>query len=208
MSLKLTAFRLTALSAVFALLAACASEPQPAANEPLDIKVTSAAATAEGEPGGITRTTETLTATVAAIDTEQRTFVLEDDAGHRREVKAPAEMINFPQLAVGDRVKVELVVETVIYVTDAAQLPADGSEQLMVAAEEGAKPGLVAAEHRQVTAIVIAVDVERRTATLQFEDGSLRTVPVRADVDVTPMAVGKKVVMLVTSALAITVTEQ
>ncbi|MBQ1783946.1 MAG: hypothetical protein II007_09860 [Gammaproteobacteria bacterium] len=208
MSLQPAALRLTTLSALFALLTACASEPQPPASEPLDVKVTSASATAEGEPGGVTRTTETITATVAAIDADKRTFVLEDDAGHRREVQAPAEMINFPQLAVGDRVKVELVVETVIFVTDAAQLPADGAEQLVVAAEEGAKPGLVAAEHRQVTAIVIAVDVERHTATLQFEDGSLRTVPVRADVDVTPMAVGKKVVMLVTAAMAITVTEQ
>ena len=117
-------------------------------------------------------------------------------------------MINFPQLAVGDRVKVGLVVETVIFVTDAARLPADGTDQVVVAAEEGSKPGLLATEHRQVTAIVIAVDVERRTATLQFEDGSLRTVPVRPDVDVTPMAVGKKVVMLVTTALAVTVTEQ
>lgn len=208
MSLKPTAFRLTALSAVFALLAACASEPQPAANEPLDVKVTTASASAEGEPGGITSTTETITAKVVAIDASTRTFVLEDDAGHRREVQAPPEMINFPQLAVGDRVEVELMVETVIFVTDAAQLPADGAEQVMAAAEEGAKPGLLAAEHRQVTAIVIAVDVERHTATLQFEDGSLRTVPVRPDVDVTPMAVGKKVVMLVTTALAVTVTEQ
>ena len=117
-------------------------------------------------------------------------------------------MINFPQLAVGDRVEVELVVETVVFVTDAAQLPADGIEQIAVATEEGAKPGMLAAAHRQVTATVIAVDVEQHSATLEFEDGSLRTVPVRADVDVTPMAVGKKVVMLVTAAMAVTVTEQ
>ncbi len=170
--------------------------------------MTSATAMAEGEAGGVTRTTETISAKVVAIDGDKRTFVLEDEAGHRRQVQAPAEMINFPQLAVGDQVVVELVVETVVFVTDAAQLPADGIEQVAVTTEEGAKPGLFAAEHSQVTAIVIAVDVEQRTATLQFEDGRLSTVPVRDDVDVTPMAVGKKVVMLVTSAVAVTVTEQ
>lgn len=204
-----TALRLTTLSAMLALLCACTSAPQePTANEPLDRKVTSATAMAEGEAGGVTRTTETISAKVVAIDSDKRTFILEDEAGHRRQVQAPAEMINFPQLAVGDQVVVELVVETVVFVTDAAKLPADGLEQVAVAAEEGAKPGLFAAEHSQVTAIVIAVDVEQHTATLQFEDGSVRTVPVRDDVDVTPMAVGKKVVMLVTSALAVTVTEQ
>lgn len=131
--------------------------------------------------------------TVVEINQSERTFVLQDDAGHRRQIAAPADMINFPQLKVGDVVDAEITVETLIYVADAADVPADGGEGLAVAAAEGEKPGVLAAQQEQISsATVIAVDVENHSATLELADGSLRTVPVRPDVSISsPQDVGK-----------------
>jgi hypothetical protein len=56
---------------------------------------------------------------------------------------------------------------------------------------------------RALTAKVTAMDAEKHKATLQFEDGSTETVPVRPDVDLSRRKVGDKVVIHSTEALAI-----
>lgn len=195
----------TTLSLPLLLLALSACSSAPAPSEPLDSQANVTTATAEGVAGGIIQASERVTATVVEINQSKRTFVLQDDAGHRRQIAAPAEMINFPQLKVGDVVDAEVTIETLIYVADAADVPADGGEGLAVAAAEGEKPGVLAAQQEQISATVIAVDVENHSATLELADGSLRTVPVRPDVSISPKDVGKKVVTVITSAVAVNV---
>ena len=63
------------------------------------------------------------------------------------------------------------------------------------------------AETTQLTAKVTALDAEQHRATLEFEDGSTRTVAVRKDVDLGTRKVGDKVVIRTTQALAIEVKE-
>ena len=190
------------------LLALSACSPTPPPSEQLDSQANVTTATAEGIAGGIIQASERVTATVVEINQSERTFVLQDDAGHRRQIAAPAEMINFPQLKVGDVVDAEVTIETLIYVADAADVPADGGEGLAVAAAEGEKPGVLAAQQEQISATVIAVDVENHSATLELADGSLRTVPVRRDIDLSPLAIGKKVVIITSTALAVSITAQ
>jgi hypothetical protein len=186
---------------------ALAAEPTKQ-DQPLDSALAVAAVHEEGVPGGLVRATETIVAKVGAIDREKRTFTLEDDAGHSRLVEAPEEMVNFPQLAVGDRVTVELVLETLVSVVDADEAPKEGSAGVAATAAEGEKPGLVVAEQTQRVATVTAVDVEKHTATLKFEDGAEHTVAVRDDVKLSPDQVGKKLVIATTAAVAIAVTKQ
>ena len=57
----------------------------------------------------------------------------------------------------------------------------------------------------QVTGTVTAIDQEQRTATLQFKDGSTKTLPVRDDIDLTLRKVGDRVVFRLTEKLAISV---
>ena len=57
----------------------------------------------------------------------------------------------------------------------------------------------------KVTAKIIATDAEHRQATLQFKDGTTRTVAVRPDVDLSKRKVGETVVLRTTGALAIRV---
>lgn len=70
-------------------------------------------------------------------------------------------------------------------------------------AAEGAKPGGLVAETRRATATVTAIDPQKRTATLRFEDGSTKTLPVRRDVDLSQDKVGEQVVFRVTEMVAV-----
>ena len=72
---------------------------------------------------------------------------------------------------------------------------------------KGAKPGGIMVETTQVTAKVTAINVEQRKATLKFEDGTTKTVPVRPDVDLSKRKVGDQVVIRITESLAIRVTK-
>jgi hypothetical protein len=93
----------------------------------------------------------------------------------------------------------------VVSVAGADETSSDGGAQLVALAPKGAKPGAIMAETTRVTAKVTAIDAEHHKATLQFEDGSRRTVPVREDVDLSKRKVGHSVVIRITEALAIQV---
>jgi len=75
--------------------------------------------------------------------------------------------------------------------------------QAVLLAPKEAKPGGLIVETAQVTAKVTAIDVEHRQATLQFEDGTTRTVSVRPDVDLSKRKVGDQVVIRKTETLAV-----
>lgn len=183
------------------VLLGCASQP----DKPLETKVNNYASVEQGKPGGVFTSTEELNATVASIDQQARTFVLKDDKGNRRTVQAPPEMVNFPQLQVGDQVQALLMVETVIALTEAGKgVPTQGAV-VAAAPEEGQKPGMFAAVRVTTTAKVLAVDDASKMAQLQMEDGSTRNVRVRDDVKLVPAYVGKNVVIDITTAVAIEV---
>jgi hypothetical protein len=166
-----------------------------------------AAVAAEGVPGGAVVATYELTATVAAIDKTSRRVTLVDAAGIKTTVKAGPEVVNFDQIRVGDQLRVTAAEELAVYVAGADETPSDGGAALVALSPVGAKPGGLLAETTQVTAKVTAINVEQHKATLQFEDGSTRTVAVRPDVDLSKRKVGDKVVIRLTEALAITVSK-
>jgi hypothetical protein len=166
---------------------------------------TAAVVVAEGVPGGSVVATYELRATVAAIDKASRKITLVDDAGIKKTVKAGPEVINFDQIRVGDQLKITATEELVVYVAGAGETPSDGGAQLVALSPKGAKPGGIMAETTRVTAKVTAIDAEHHKATLQFEDGSSRTVRVRQDVDLSKRSIGDSVVIRITEALAIQV---
>jgi len=167
--------------------------------------VTEATAYAEGVPGGVVVQTYQVTATVASIDKANRKVTLVSSDGIKRTVKAGPEVINFDQVRVGDQLKVTATQEIVAQMARPGASADDGSNALVALAPVGAKPGVVMAETTQVTAKVLAIDSGKRTATLQFEDGTTHTLPVRNDVDLSRRNVGERVVFRVTEMVAIRV---
>lgn len=164
-----------------------------------------AAVVTEGVPGGSVVQTYELEATVAAIDKVARKITLVDAAGIKTTVKAGPEVVNFDQIRVGDKLRITAAKELVVSVAGEGETSNDGGAQVVAIAPKGAKPGGLMVATTRVTATVTAIDAEQHQATLQFEDGSTRTVAVRPDVDLSQRKVGDKVVIRTTDALAIRV---
>ena len=164
-----------------------------------------AASVVEGVPGGSVVQTYELTATVTAIDKASRKVTLMGRDGIKQTVKVGPEAINFDQIHVGDQLKLTVAESLVVYVAGEGETPTDSAAQLVALAPKGAKPGGIMAATTKVTARITAIDAEHRKATLQFEDGTTRTVAVRPDVDLAKRKVGETVVIRITEALAIAV---
>jgi hypothetical protein len=166
---------------------------------------TVAAVSVVGLPGGAVVQTYELTATVAALDKAARKVTLVTPDGIKKTIKAGPEVINFDQIRIGDQLKITATEELVVKMARPDESADDGVAALVALAPKGAKPGGVMAETVQVTATVQAIDPVKRTATLQFEDGSTKTLPVRSDVNLGIRKVREKVVIRSTETLAITV---
>lgn len=160
----------------------------------------------KGVPGGVVVQTYELTANVAAIDKEKRKVTLVDPAGIKSTVKCGPEVVNFDQIQVGDQVQVTATDRLVVYLAKKGEeAPSATGTEVVALAPKGAKPGGMMAETTQITAKVTALDADQHKATLQFEDGSTATVPVRQDVDLSKEKVGDDVVLRITESLAIKV---
>jgi len=142
----------------------------------------------KGQPGGVRVQTIKITATVTAIDKAKRNATLRTADGKSLMVKVSPKAVNFDQFRVGDPI-IATVTERIV-------------ESL---AKEGdtSDAGTAAGETTQYTAKVIAIDLEKRTATLRFEDGSIETLPILNDANLSRDMVGRQVVFRVTERIAI-----
>lgn len=196
--------QLLLISVSSALLMACASQHA----DTLDAQTSSSAAYIPGVPGGVTSNVMTIVAKVSSIDYTKRSVTLEDEQGHKRTLQISPEATNFNQVKVGDKVTVKFAEEMAVFMGD-AKVPAEDSGAALVAkAAEGEKPAILLADTRELTAVVKAVDLAKHSATLEFADGSSRTVAVRPDVPLSNDAVGRHVVIRITNAMALAVTPQ
>jgi hypothetical protein len=178
----------------------CSSSP-PAKPE----ATSSVVATQPGVPGGVMVETYQGTATVTAIDAANRKVTLVTPDGRKETFKLGPEVVNFPQIKVGDQVKATLTQALVVFMATDAPPQKEGETATVAFAPVGAKPGALVANTVQIKAKVTAIDLEHRQATLQFPDGSTHKVAVRKDVDLTKRSVGEEVVIRTTDALAISV---
>lgn len=162
----------------------------------------------EGVPGGMVVEAEEMQAVVTAVNLQKRSFTLTDRSGSQRTFQAPAEMRNFEQLKVGDKVKARVMLERIVQLREPGEAASDGAAGLLATAPQNSKPGMLAAETIEVTAIIKGMDTTLRTATLQFADGRESVVKVRPDVEMKIEYLGRAVVLRMTSAIAISVEPQ
>jgi len=186
--------------AVVIALASCSSTPSTPT-----VQTTSAASFQQGVPGGVVVETHKMTATVTGIDAANRKVTLVTPDGKKTPIKCGPEVINFDQIRVGDQLKVMVTEELAVQMAAEGAPPSDGAATVVALAPKGAKPGGIVANTVQVTAKVTAIDLKHHKATLQFPDGTTRTVAVRKDVDLTQRKVGEEVAIRTTEAVAISV---
>lgn len=179
-------------------LASCSSERAP--------KDTSSSSTTvkPGVPGGTNVQTHTTTAIVTDVNARTRELTIKDSTGEKTTLQCGPEMINFDQIRQGDHVKM-VIMDSVEIAMASATTPTGAVAAGVAAAPKGQKPAGVIAASAQITAKVVAIDLKTHQATLQFPDGTQRTVAVRPDVDLTKRQVGERVLIRTTQAISISV---
>lgn len=181
-------------------LASCSSTPLPEANQ-----TTTGLTYQPGVPGGVMIETHTINANVTDIDAAKRLVTLVNSEGNKTTVKCGPDVVNFDQIRVGDQLKVKATEQLVVQLAGPGESTGDGSADAVLLAPVGAKPGGVLAGTTQVTATIRAIDTRNRTATLQFQDGTTRTYPVRSDIRLKQRKIGEQVVFRATEVIAISV---
>jgi hypothetical protein len=165
----------------------------------------SAAVFETGVPGGVRSNVTTVTALVTAVDYKKRSVTLKNDQGEKRTLNVGPAATNFNKIKTGDHVTVEVAEEIAVYMRDKNAPNNDGAAGIVAQAAPGEKPAVLLADTLEVTAVVKAVDLAKHTATLQFADGSTKTVAVRPDVVLNKNQIGHQVVFRMTTAMAVTV---
>ena len=156
-----------------------------------------------GVPGGVVIDTYQITAKVAEVDHAKRQYTLVTPDGKKTQYKAGPEVTNFDQVREGDRVKATVTEQLVVRVREKGETPSDGETSLVALAPKGEKPGVVMADTTEVTARVKSVDLKNHKATLEFPDGTAKTVAVRPDVKLSSTDVGREIVIRATEAVAV-----
>ena len=153
----------------------------------------------KGVPGGMVVQTDKVTATVTAVDQAKRTATLQGASGKEFTVKVGREAVNFDQVRVGDRVIITVTQKLAVSLADNAASAGDGAAAVAAPAPNGGPPG----GSIRVTGTIVAIDPDKRIATLQFEDGGTQTYPIRADIDLGRLKLGQQVAFRVTEMTAI-----
>ncbi len=150
--------------------------------------------------------TAVMTATVQALNEDERLVVLADAEGNVQVVNAGPEVENFDQIAVGDQVVVEFYESVAFQLAPADAEPAEGEAMGVMTAAKGEKPGMVAIDVVSEIVTVEAIDKANQKVKLKGPDGQVATVKVDPSIgDLTKIKVGDKIRVTYTKALAISV---
>lgn len=161
--------------------------------------------TEEGEPGGMVLTTTRTTATVTALDPATRGYTLRRADGKEAQFIAGPEMVNYPQLRVGDRVTATQVEQIALYLRPQGSEPKASESKVVQFAPAGGKPGIYAVRTSELTARVWTVNASKRQVTLKLGDGELKKFKVRPSVELNRVKPGDVVVAGLTESVKVEV---
>jgi Cu/Ag efflux protein CusF len=157
-------------------------------------------------PTGVVREREAvMTATVVAIDLQQRMVTLKGENGEIRDIKVGEEAVNLPQVKVGDLVTVKFYESIAVEVIKPGTVAGAGETSAIVKAKPGEMPGGMAARKVSVTATIMAIDKQKSTITLKGPEGKPATVKVLDPANLEKVKVGDELMITYTEALAISV---
>ena len=150
-----------------------------------------------------------LEATVTAVNHETRQVTLQDSKGESVTFIASKDVRNLAQVDVGDKIMVEYMeaIEIQVMGPEEAELGA-GEISAATRAEPGEKPAGAAISETTLIVVIEAIDKENETVTLKGREGNSKMVKVRNPANLDKVAVGDKVKITYTEALAVVVTEK
>lgn len=145
-------------------------------------------------------------ATVTAIDMTTRIVTMKDSKGKIFDIKAGQDVVNLPQVKVGDKVHVDYYQSVAIDVMAPGTAP-QGTEGSTVIdrAAPGGKPGGMISDQLTVTGKVDSIDKKNQIVTLKGPQGKTLEIKVEDPRNMENVNVGDDVVLTVTEATAVSV---
>jgi Cu/Ag efflux protein CusF len=147
-----------------------------------------------------------MTATVQAVDLENRLVTLRGPEGKVVKVHADQGVRNLAEIKLGDQVKARYYESLAIEVKKSGEAsPSAGSAQFSSRAKPGERPGGVETNVVTLVAGIEAIDTKNQTVTLKWPKGNSETVKVQDPNNLENVRVGDQVVITYTEAVAISV---
>jgi hypothetical protein len=182
-------------AAALLLLVSCASNPE-------DEKNTSTAYS-QGVPGGTWVESYKIPVTVAAIDPANRKVTLVASDNSTNTFTAGPDFNGFDHLRVGDQVQASVARELVVFLRKHGSPPQADTTAAKELIKDSDHSSILKADTVERTAKVTAISPSQGQATLQFSDGTTRTITVRRDVNLYSEKVGEEVVIRTRSAVVL-----
>jgi hypothetical protein len=143
-------------------------------------------------------------ATVEKVDLKKRMVTIRGPEGNVRTFRAGKEVVNLPQVRVGDKVVLDYIEALSVRMAKPGEVRAEKSE-MIDAAPLGSKPEVVDTVETTVTATIMALDKVNKTATLKGPNGDVVVVKVQDPTNFEKVKVGETIVITYTEAMAISV---
>ena len=122
---------------------------------------------------------ETVTATVAAVDYDERVVMLRTEAGTDRALYVGSEVTKFKNIKVGDRLTITYYMSLATQLLRPGETGKPGATAAVVGTAGSPKPGGTLSEQIRWVVTVNAVDLNNQTVTVTGEKG--RTITFKAE---------------------------
>jgi len=165
-------------------------------------------AAAEGKKPSVKKEKTTrVTATVEAVDLDQRIVTVKGPEGNIVDIKAGEQVKNLKQVKVGDTVEITYYESIAVKVFKPGEMPQGtaatvGAERT---AKPGEKPAGIIGAQVTVTATIESISPNKTSVTLKMADGKYKAVKIQDKKNLENVKVGDEVVITATETLAIAV---
>jgi hypothetical protein len=146
--------------------------------------------------------TETITATVEAIDSSNRTLTLKGPKGNYVTVAVPSDVSRFNSIKVGDKLTATYYTNLVLSVQRPGDKPKDSGQAALTSSASN-KPGATAAKQRTITAEITAIDMKVPSISFKGPNGWAYSSKVEDKDALSKVKVGDKVDITWTEALLV-----
>lgn len=148
--------------------------------------------------------TVTISATVEAIDQLTRTITLRGPEGSVFSVQAGEQVVNLPQVRVGDEVVAIYVNAVAVRMAEPGEFHDESGKQVGQAIP-GTRPGTFEINETTVTATIERIDTAGNMVRLRLPGGSVKDVRVKDPANLKKVRVGDTIVITYSEAVAISV---
>jgi Cu/Ag efflux protein CusF len=154
----------------------------------------------------VEKETQSITATVEAIDAGKRELTLKGPKGNFVVIAVPDSVKRFPEIKVGDELAIQYTEAVVVELKKAQDSAKLGTtEQTSGQPTEGAKPGAFLSRKITTTVAVEAVDPAAPSITVRQADGDTLSFRVRDRKNLEGVKPGDKIVLTYVEAVAVQV---